>query len=259
MAISPDVRQMIADAVASYRQTPGGAPPAEVVEAVIMAESGGDPRATGPDGARGMALIRPGSDAWEWYLAKPELRQRYGDDPNILYDPAAAVDIAALELDTRQEAGIAAANAGDTGAWQDWMAAAMGHWGYVDNDGQTAPGPNAAYDLTEMRNYVRNEFGLDRLNSIETARPGSVIIGQNAGIEYRADIDRTYSEGGWADSPIDAAIDKGKEAVTGAVGDPLGAVGELAKSAAELGTRIGVFLVGLLLFGAGAWFVFKSR
>lgn len=243
-------RNDIADLIRKYGQTPGGAPPPELVEAVVHAESGGDPHVrTERGGGRGLALIDPADDAWQWYL-QSDLVDTYGTDPDtVLFNPRGNLEILALELNRRQELGIAAREAGRASALEDWFVTALAHRGYADNrgivSGRHEPGRVVQYDAT-VKGYIAQQFGGPAaVLAIDEMQPGSVQTDGAGGLEIR-------------DGNITDEI-----TITDGIPNPVsgakGAIRDLTRSAGQLAMRAGLYIVGALLALAGLWFVFRQR
>jgi len=252
-------RQDIMDLVKRYGTTPGGAPPGEIVEAMVQAESGGDITARNQDGGLGLGLIDPDSDAWAWYLEDRSLVAQYGTDPNtVLVNPRANLEILAMELNRRQELGLAAVESGEPGAWQDWMVAAMGHWGHIDNAGKNGQnGANAAADYGEITKYAIENFGADRVTAIDAENPGTVEIDTHSRVpRYVPGQDTKWT--GLSPSLVDVVKDKVDDLLPDlpGVGDWRAALSKLTGNAARFGMRAGLFIVGAFLALAGLWFVF---
>ena len=240
-------RQDIMDLVKRYGTTPGGAPPGEIVEAMVQAESGGDITARNQDGGLGLGLIDPDSDAWAWYLEDRSLVAQYGTDPNtVLVNPRANLEILAMELNRRQELGLAAVESGEPGAWADWYAAALGHWGYTDNTGMRVSGTDydAQNDYLEIIAYVTQQWGDERNIAIDKQNPGAMA--HKDGQLVFVPGDTTTREEGKPDLIPDLP----------GVGDWRAALSKLTGNAARFGMRAGLFIVGAFLALAGLWFVF---
>lgn len=238
--MSMEWRDIIRTESSRYAGSPGDAPPWQLVEAIVHARSGGDPAALKGE-ARGLALIVPGSRAYAEYV------ERYGHEPD-LYDPADNIGVLTHELDRLQETGEDAAAAGKPAALHDWFGASLGFAGYADNTGMVnrskqgdKENAKAAYEYdTAVRDYIIAVHGLGTVSDIDKLQPGSVrsngeqleIVGSDAPIDRDG-----------MDLPGLPGID---------VGNP---VGQLTGFISKWAGRIGLWLLGLIVLGLGAWAV----
>ena len=250
-ALAADYRSTLSEVSAKYANTPGGAPPPELLEAIIHVESGGDPAARGPNDERGLALTSPNSTAWSWYLESP-LMPQYGASPDILHDPRAAMEVLALEVDKYQESGLIDANAGGTGALQDWFMTALARKRLADNDGlRKTEGYEATTHYGDLVFYMDAQFGEETSERIDGAFPGALVNPKNGDpVTYDptvgSDVENMH--------PKDPKLPNLNPAA-----GALDALKKLTAKAGEFGMRAGVFLVGIILAGLGAWFVFKGK
>lgn len=269
-----DWRAEILDITRQYRNTPGDAPPPQLVEAMVNLETGGtfDPALVDPSGATGLGQVMTNGAEYAAFMADPVMRAKYPGGPNLL-DGYQNLEVMVYGLNMRQELG---------GALSDWFMAAASYLGGADTSGFNGNADSYGTDgrayALNVRDYIVNTWGMEAADVIDYAQPGAVMGLTNDTAYFDAGrqsfsntqpkpstdarVPATYddlfnekvydNDGSVLGNLIDGAGD-----VLDFVKDPAGAVtGVLDGIVSAVGRalpRVGLFLAGLVILGLGLW------
>lgn len=222
-------RPLIKQETARYADTPGGAPPWQVVEGLVNLESGGDPNnvtdAGNGDVAVGLGQITTRGYEYDLY------RKRFPNGPIDLTDPQTNMRITVMGLDAREEQGIRAAEAGQPHALSNWFVAAAAYFGAATNEGVNnatdrlgTSGPNY---VSRIQTYMRDVL---RLTPTQIDAIGA---GTNAG--------GNLGSGTQYDNPLPGP------------GDVRAGLGGLAETLTTGFMRAVPFAIGILMLAYGAY------
>lgn len=138
----------------AYTMSPGGEPPATLIEALVNLESGGNPYEISGAGAVGLGQIMKGGMEYGGYESV------FGPVSSPLTDPATNVSIIAYGLNLRQE--MYGTNAPPM---HDWFLAGVGWFGGLTPQGEISTAVDPWTGFTARRyydtlvEYVRTKFG----------------------------------------------------------------------------------------------------
>lgn len=271
-------RDEISSIVQQYRQTPGDAPPPQLVEAMVNLESGFDARLIQPEsGAIGLGQVMTNGMEWQAFVNDPVMQARYPgakDDPTgFLLNGANNLEVMIYGLNMRQEMG---------GALQDWYMTAASYLGGATVDGfngeADALGTNGQAYVMRVQEYIADTWGMDTLETIDRANPGAVMYGLSGdpGRVYfdpnrLSALDGSIPAVGYDPNDLYTEEHYLKADDGGVLGgvwgkikdvydiakDPAGAIGALISAIVDgIGAvlpRIGLFIAGAAILGVGLY------
>lgn len=258
-----DWRPYLNSLVTKYKDDKYGAPPEPIAEGIIAVETGEtfDPTTYEPSsGAIGLGQITTTGMEWaEWKKLHPDA------DPSQLNDPQYNMDVMYYGLYVRHRYAEDDAFAGRPAAGRDWYMTAAQYLGGADESGF-----NDAADAygTTGRSYVRAVY--DYIKSVFGEKTAQDIDHMQAGTAFRDGYDQTPefwagADPGAADAnpmfgkPVNGGaivggvLEKAASQVIGYLGDQVGA---LLHASGPFVARAGLFILGVLIAGAGVRIIF---
>lgn len=230
-----DLRTLISARLSAYvdahQNQPGyKAPPEQLIESMVMLETGGvpDPAFTDPmSGAIGLGQITLDGSEWsDWRANHPDA------DASKLTDGAYNLDVMIAGLAQRQSDGDLLQNQGETGAYADWYMAAAGYLGGASEDGfngqPDAYGTTGQDYIRRVRAYIVATWDQQTADDIDGLYKGAAVAAggdwANGAITYDPNapaaeqhatlLDRLLKKVGSGLAVPGDLIDKGKDALT---------------------------------------------
>lgn len=261
-------RDAIWEITGQYRDTPGDAPPPQVIEAMVNLETGGtfDPSIVHPSsGAIGLGQVMKTGMEYGAFVNDPAMKAKYPNGPD-LFDGYQNLEVMVYGMNMRQELG---------GALSDWFMASASYLGGADTSGFNtsvdAQGTSGRAYAQQVMRYVHDTWSMHTLRHIDNLQPGAVMnyLADNPA-EIWFDPDQRTADPFSFDNkktPEESAeeIYKGvtlfKRTEAGAVWDilkdPSGFMSGVADAFMTLiGSalpRVGLFAVGVVILLVGLW------